>query len=276
MINLIFVFLIHNLFSLSGGKIDTSESYPFVMFFEIQGSENGCTGTLIDPYTILTAAHCFDNHQRTVRINIRNGGTKRAITVPITNLQIDERHVPGPERTGSEVQNDLAYFRVERNLAEYFDIDISMIPKMITSKQMAENLLTENNFTGTIVGYGGRAKQRSFGSVVGVNAKTKAGVNIISSHDSAVTRVTTQSDKVKTVKGDSGGGLYLKDKDNKYYIFGVLSGFYITENKQRVGFYATLEPKACWVGVSMDNYSTDCNTNSVTSSNSVGSPPGAR
>lgn len=45
-----------------GGSVDTTARFPTVFVLKIQrtgGQQNGCTGTLITPRTLLTAAHCL-------------------------------------------------------------------------------------------------------------------------------------------------------------------------------------------------------------------------
>jgi hypothetical protein len=63
-------------YAISGGEVASGDQYPWAAFLAFGGE--GCSGALIDPYWILTAAHCLRDGQGQVvigRSNVRDGST---------------------------------------------------------------------------------------------------------------------------------------------------------------------------------------------------------
>jgi secreted trypsin-like serine protease len=61
-----------------GGQIPPSP-IPWQVSVQIEGKHIGCGGTILDTYTILSAAHCFDGYEDSFDgFEIRAGSIKRS------------------------------------------------------------------------------------------------------------------------------------------------------------------------------------------------------
>ncbi|MDE1465479.1 serine protease [Spartinivicinus poritis] len=73
-----------------GGSPTSAAASPYQAMLLMNGQQ-GCGGTLIDPYWVLTAAHCIDQaniYNLTVRVGATRVSTKEGQTIPVSQIII--------------------------------------------------------------------------------------------------------------------------------------------------------------------------------------------
>jgi len=180
------------------------------------GDDNnfGCTGTLIAPNVVLTAAHCEALHTRVfVGNNLSKKGREIRIRKPVRHANFDDKF-----------RNDLMILILEKNVAG------------VQPRALASTAVINAATTARVVGFG----TTDVHGRQGFGVKRKTDVPIVSQGCNG--KVNGKSDAVvygchlnreivagkplflhDTCKGDSGGPFFVKDSKGRWLLAGVTS-----------------------------------------------------
>jgi len=166
--------------SIIGGTTDTGDACVVGVFAHAPGSTSGsiCTGTIIGPHTVLTAAHCVSP------VTIGNG--QQIDLLPGTTLALPG--IPTTSRTFNPAWN-------VNNLQACHDEGI--LHTTVTLSPICNRAALNRNASVRIVGYGSNTHANG-----GVGTKRQATVNIVTANAVLIQDGTSTR---QTCHGDSGG-----------------------------------------------------------------------
>lgn len=209
------------------------------------GSDKKCSGSVIHPNLIVTAAHCVASTLNLKQVGLSFGTKmdfKKFKAFAVKNPYYTETYGNG-NGDPKDAQQDIMFIRLETSLTS-INPNIEIYKYVETLKQ-TESLLG----SATIVGYG-KGKEVSGGMARSMNENFLSGIkrtqkittyynskyNVIVADDSAV------------CQGDSGGGLFVTINNNKYTL-GVVSGNAGAKKCQKVSqaLFVVLADHLCWI-----------------------------
>lgn len=211
-----------------GGTIITNDEYPGAIRINFI-----CAGVKISEHHILLAGHCVtrSNTDSNLSTNFRDKGYIRMSRgdalkniVPYVYGDIIKTYVHPEWNLGTEkFKNGLDWRAFVENYADLAIIKVKgEIPGEITP--ILKRALTSGESV-TFVGGGPTLPNRDD---AGILRKIDMEINARSSTDHIWK--TYPSSKVLTMPGDSGGGLFVKEGDNKIYVAGILAAKNETRN----------------------------------------------
>lgn len=170
----------------NGASCDETKS-PIVSLLIVEDDNDIelCTGTLIDPTSVLTAAHCLDDNIKSVYVRYGNPDENKSSKASQLFLH--------PKFDGEHPKGDIAIVKLSSSI-----LDLPTVPLLFSRVAKEEE-------TGTIFGYGSTGTDSSFDFSTRV---LKGGFAHVTEADNEVVYMKYLYDS-NTCEGDSGGPLVL-------------------------------------------------------------------
>ena len=211
-----------------GGTISAPGAWPTAV--EIIAGTIRCTGTLVAPNVVLTAAHCLADDPPIDNLFVRTGNdTNQPDTplIPVTSYGVDPEFCSG-DSCKSDI-HDYGYLILGQSLA--------IPPTRVITDQDEWDEAMEVGHLITLVGYGLTESM----TVVGVKREVEV---TISSFSSSGLEFQGGGDGKDTCQGDSGGPAFLALESGEVVLAGITSRGYTCG---KGGFYAVPYGGLCWL-----------------------------
>jgi V8-like Glu-specific endopeptidase len=204
----------------------------------LRGNSTFCTGTVVHPRLVITAAHCVTNSQSDLGSSIRIGVGKHERTVK--TYAVDRvKFYPGYI---DNAVTDIAYLRLAQPVA-----NVEIIPPL-TDKSEIESLLA-TGAKSVLVGFG----QTNTG-LIGIKHQVDTFVG--RPQEGALFIGGNGKD---TCQGDSGGPAYGRLPNGEWRVYGITSR---GNGCSSGGQYARMHDQICWIqkdsGITIPGVKTDC------------------
>lgn len=212
-----------------GGEATAPGAWPAVVAINIGSSL--CTGTLVSPTVILTAAHCLADNPDLNSMSVQRGD--------------DINQFPGPQRFKVAAYGSDPQFCGEKtckaDIHDYGFIvlttpqnDILEFPRPVADQDEWDDVMDVDS-TVTLVGYG-----LNEGDITGI--KRQVEVPITKFSDSGLEFQAGGNDR-DSCQGDSGGPAFAKLKSGEWILAGITSRGYTCG---KGGFYSVPQGGLCW------------------------------
>ena len=196
-----------------------------------------CSGTIVHPRLVITAAHCVANTSSARSLGVYMGEGREGGRVS-DYYQVESFAYSPNYRRGSVGWDDIAYLVT----AEEMDIDAADIPEILMNEDEMDEILKVGNEV-HLVGFGTR-NDRGFG----VKYEVDAPITRINSNEVYIGR-----DGKDSCQGDSGGPAYGQLANGEWRVFGVVSRGGACGTG---GIWGRMSANICWVekdsGVDID------------------------
>jgi internalin A len=228
-----------------GGEITSKDEFTGAV--KIKLSDNGksfCTGSLVKPNLVITAAHCLAGRMDEWLED--NGAVLVGNAVDgeyIASYRVKSA-IFNPEfnRVLAQDSGDYAYLLLEENVPA----KIAKVIPAITKAELEANIKVGTEVE--IVGFGKREDDSS-----GIKYKAKTVVT-----DIIETELLIGGDGIDTCTGDSGGPVYVKLKSGEYRVLGVTSrSSSYTKSCGAGGFYVKANVVMDWVEEDLSDAAID-------------------
>ncbi len=188
-----------------GKKVDKSEWLNVVAITDRDGIF--CSGTAINPYLVITAAHCVED-AKADRLKVYVGSGKKNGDVQGEFKVASLGYSPLYQSSDEDSDHDVGYLILRDGL----DLPKSAYVPIALQKSEIEELVAVNKAT-TIIGFGERDNS-SFGLKYSAKSEiTKVGP----------TEVTIGGDGIDACSGDSGGPAFGRLSNGQWRVYGVVS-----------------------------------------------------
>jgi MYXO-CTERM domain-containing protein len=224
-----------------GGTPVAPGSWPAVVSINI-GSFL-CTGTLVTPNVIFTAAHCLDDGPDVGTIIVRRGDDVNFPVTPIKAVAYGAHPEFCGEESCKEDIHDYGYvvLATPQN-------DITEFPRVVQDQDEWDQLMAINSPI-TVVGYG-----QNEGDIAGIKRQVDVPITRFSSSG---LEFQAGGMGLDSCYGDSGGPAFAKLASGEWVLVGITSRGYTCGNG---GFYAVPLGGLCWLQESsgLDLRPADC------------------
>jgi V8-like Glu-specific endopeptidase len=200
------------------GGVPTGDEFDAVVALEVEGS-GSCTGTLVDPRVVLTAAHCFATGRDDQVVNVRFGADNSGVAMVAAGYGIHPSYCSScVEKFGSAYKErfDFAYVELPE---PHFPSDGVLLP--LTDQGDWDDTM-EIGSSVTLVGYG--VSDNEGAPTPNVLPKHKVTTVIRGFSDNGVEFFAGQDEVTRdTCGGDSGGPVIVWNRDGQMRLAGVTS-----------------------------------------------------
>ncbi|XP_064477371.1 mannan-binding lectin serine protease 2-like [Ornithodoros turicata] len=240
-----------------GGKDAIKGAYPWQVMFWIENRDAFCGGTLLNNQWVLTAAHCFTTYDIPIKhVEVRLGKHDQYIVETEQFVTwINELHLHpkfNSSRTGAKFDNDIALVR----LGDSVDVTDYIIPVCLGKDvDLSREYFNETvSRQGTVIGWGQltesgeRPRYLKEIRLPIVDEKTCQGAikdkiwvtpnMFCAGYDQEIVGDACQ--------GDSGGP-FLVEKDERWYIIGIVSWGEACGKKGHYGYYTKVTNYHDWI-----------------------------
>jgi secreted trypsin-like serine protease len=204
----------------------------------LRGGSTFCTGTVVHPRLVITAAHCVTNSQSDSGSSIRIGVGKHertAKTYAVERVKLYPGYV-------DDAITDIAYLRLAQPVE-----NVEIIPPL-TDKSEIETLLAQGAKS-VLVGFG----QTNTG-LIGIKHQVETFVG-----RPELGALFIGGNGKDTCQGDSGGPAYGRLPNGEWRVYGITSR---GNGCSGGGTYARMHDQICWIqkdsGITIPGVKTDC------------------
>ena len=209
-----------------GSKVEIGDWASTVAI--VDSSNINCTGTLVHPQLVITAAHCMQGVWSAKQLSIYTG---EGVEGGRTNGQHKVASFASSPKYGRKQEgwNDIAYIV----LSEPLNISEKDLPKILLDQDEMEEIIEVGNEV-RLVGYGGR-------NGGGYGVKYEVDAEITKFNDSEINIGKNGRD---SCQGDSGGPAYGQLRDGSWRVFGVVSRGGACG---KGGIWGRMSANICWI-----------------------------
>lgn len=207
-----------------GGEVVAPGAWPEIVAIDLGRLQ--CTGTLVAPNLVLTAAHCFADGPLPEKVRVIIGDESVQPTWQ-TTAQVYRLH-PDYCVDCDWDAFDFAYVVLRE--------DAPATPAKILTSQAQWNDLMDEGASVLLIGYGNDEK--------GLGSIKRQAATTIRRYSESFLEFLAGGDGVDSCHGDSGGPAYVTTKDGEVLLAGVLSRGYPCGQG---GFYGIAYSAVCWV-----------------------------
>jgi hypothetical protein len=212
-----------------GGSDATTCAWPAVV---LVGDD--CSGTLVHPQVVVTAAHCVDGKEAPLPKTISFG--EKALGNPVRTVKVS-RCAPSPKYNGGDT-DDIGYCLLEQAVT-----DVPIVPVMAACEASA----LKAGVPIVEVGFGQSAVQSGPNDGFGVKRLIAAKIDSVSSKGQI--NVTTGNQNGEYY-GDSGGPIFFQMPDKTWRFIGddcCAPDILVGSNAPRISTYISAPPNVTWL-----------------------------
>lgn len=220
-----------------GGQPVVDNAWDSVVALVDKDGDAYCSGVLIHPKIIITAAHCIlMSENMGLQIHIGNGSQSGHNLTIITNEIISKKHYPefSLQKQGAIKSKDLGYILLKNPIE-----NITIVPILTDYDEILENVNVGSKIT--LVGFGIDGATFVGGKKIKVDTSINDRTEGISRHE-----VPIGSCGASGAPGDSGGPAFIHLSDGLVKLLGITSRGG-NPCKGSTGIYSKLAASLCWV-----------------------------
>ena len=234
-----------DVFAVWGGSVVSNNEWSSVV--GIRGNNNSyCSAVVVHPQLLLTAAHCFEKWdlKNTISLSLSSHDQAKTVKVNISKSKY-KIHENYPARYADMKSEDMKKFMK-------YDIGLIKLPtpidQLLPGVRPVHRMMSEHPQDLRLVGYG------EVLTAVGLGCSSKSKFPMIKKYLSVRSNgltaqgylsVTPVDTKSSLCTGDSGGGVFVKDRNSEVLV-GILSTSAVPFGQGLNSYYVPVKEHLCW------------------------------